>query len=65
LKSLLAGFLKSEGAGGPYERTLEQKDMVAVLNNKDTPTSVLEAIFEAPHLVPAIPSEVKERLIGD
>lgn len=46
-------------------RTMDAPGMMKILADQNTPMSMLEAIFEAPHLVPAIPAEVKERLTND
>jgi hypothetical protein len=46
-------------------RTMDSPGMMKILTDANTPMSMLEAIFEAPHLVPAIPPDVKERLVND
>jgi hypothetical protein len=44
---------------------MDSADMVKILADANTPRSMLEAIFEAPELVPTIPPEVKERLVEE
>lgn len=46
-------------------RTMDSADMVRVLSDKNTPMITLESIFEAPHLVPTIPPEIKGRLVDE
>jgi hypothetical protein len=46
-------------------RTMDSSQMVKILADKDTPISMLEAIFEAPHMVPTIPPDIKNRLVDD
>jgi hypothetical protein len=45
-------------------RKMNSGDLVKILGDDATPMSMLEAIFEAPHLVPTIPPDMKERLVN-
>jgi hypothetical protein len=46
-------------------RTMDSAGIVKILTDDATPMSMLEAIFEAPHLVPTIPAANRERLVNN
>lgn len=60
-KDVVAAMLRREQR--EYLRTLSPAEMTAVLADPNTPSILLESIFEAPNLVTNIPPESKQRLL--